>query len=207
MSAIRLARAATGRKMIVKFEGCYHGHADGLLVKAGSGVATFGIPGSAGVPEEIAHLTHALPYNDLAEAEAVFDAHPDQIAAVILEPVVGNAGCIPPAPGYLDGLRALTQREGALLIVDEVMTGFRVALGGALELYDLDADLVTLGKIVGGGLPVGVFGGKLAFHGSSCAAWTGLPGWNAERESVGHGCRHCDGQLFTGARRRGISAP
>ncbi|MGA8728062.1 MAG: glutamate-1-semialdehyde 2,1-aminomutase, partial [Terracidiphilus sp.] len=163
MSAIRLARAATRRKMIVKFEGCYHGHADGLLVKAGSGVATFGIPGSAGVPEEIAHLTHALPYNDLAEAEAVFDAHPDQIAAVILEPVVGNAGCIPPAPGYLDGLRALTRREGALLIVDEVMTGFRVALGGALELYDLDADLVTLGKIVGGGLPVGVFGGKLRF--------------------------------------------
>ncbi len=163
MSAIRLARAATGRKMIVKFEGCYHGHADGLLVKAGSGVATFGIPGSAGVPEEIAHLTHALPYNDLAEAEAVFDAHPDEIAAVILEPVVGNAGCIPPAPGYLSGLRALTKREGALLIVDEVMTGFRVALGGALELYDLDADLVTLGKIVGGGLPVGVFGGKLRF--------------------------------------------
>jgi glutamate-1-semialdehyde 2,1-aminomutase len=160
MSAIRLARAATRRKMIVKFEGCYHGHADGLLVKAGSGVATFGIPGSAGVPEEIAHLTHALPYNDLAEAEAVFDAHPDQIAAVILEPVVGNAGCIPPAPGYLAGLRALTRREGALLIVDEVMTGFRVALGGALERYDLDADLVTLGKIVGGGLPVGVFGGK-----------------------------------------------
>ncbi len=163
MSAVRLARAATRRKMIVKFEGCYHGHADGLLVKAGSGVATFGIPGSAGVPEEIAHLTHALPYNDIAEAEAVFDAHPDQIAAVILEPIVGNVGCIPPAPGYLAGLRALTQREGALLIVDEVMTGFRVALGGALELYHLDADLVTLGKIVGGGLPVGVFGGKRRF--------------------------------------------
>ncbi|MFZ0746699.1 MAG: glutamate-1-semialdehyde 2,1-aminomutase [Terracidiphilus sp.] len=162
MSAIRLARAATGRKIIVKFEGCYHGHADGLLVKAGSGVATFGIPGSAGVPEEIAQLTHALPYNDLAAVESAFDAHPDAIAAVILEPVVGNAGCIPPAPGYLAGLRELTNREGALLIVDEVMTGFRVALGGALELYDIDADLVTLGKIVGGGLPVGVFGGKRA---------------------------------------------
>ncbi|HUN86987.1 MAG TPA: glutamate-1-semialdehyde 2,1-aminomutase [Terracidiphilus sp.] len=160
MSAIRLARAATGRKLIVKFEGCYHGHADGLLVKAGSGVATFGIPGSAGVPEEIARLTHALPYNDLAAVEAAFDAHPNEIAAVILEPVVGNAGCIPPMPGYLQGLRALTEREDALLIVDEVMTGFRVALGGALELYGIDADLVTLGKIVGGGLPVGVFGGK-----------------------------------------------
>ena len=146
--------------MIIKFEGCYHGHADGLLVKAGSGVATFGIPGSAGVPEEIAALTHALPYNDVAAVESAFDAHPDKIAAVILEPVVGNAGCIPPAPGFLHGLRELTRREGALLIVDEVMTGFRVALGGACELYRLDPDLVTLGKIVGGGLPVGVFGGK-----------------------------------------------
>jgi glutamate-1-semialdehyde 2,1-aminomutase len=162
MSAIRLARAATGRKIILKFEGCYHGHSDGLLVKAGSGVATFGIPGSAGVPEEIAQLTLALPYNDLAAVEATFAAHPGEIAAVILEPVVGNAGCIPPAPGYLAGLRNLTAREGALLIVDEVMTGFRVALGGALELYSIDADLVTLGKIVGGGLPVGVFGGKRA---------------------------------------------
>jgi glutamate-1-semialdehyde 2,1-aminomutase len=163
MSAIRLARAVTGRKMIIKFEGCYHGHEDGLLVKAGSGMATFGIPGSAGVPEEIAHLTHALPYNDIAAVESAFDAHPGKIAAVILEPVVGNAGCIPPRPGYLAGLRALTRREGALLIVDEVMTGFRVALGGALERYNLDADLVTLGKIVGGGLPVGVFGGKREF--------------------------------------------
>jgi glutamate-1-semialdehyde 2,1-aminomutase len=163
MSAIRLARAVTGRKIVVKFEGCYHGHADGLLVKAGSGIATLGIPGSAGVPEEIAHLTLALPYNDLAAVEAAFAAHPGAIAAIILEPVVGNAGCIPPAPGYLAGLRALTLREGALLIVDEVMTGFRVALGGALGLYGIDADLVTLGKIVGGGLPVGVFGGKRRF--------------------------------------------
>jgi glutamate-1-semialdehyde 2,1-aminomutase len=163
MSAIRLARAATGRKMIVKFEGCYHGHSDGLLVNAGSGVATFGIPGSAGVPEEIARLTLALPYNDLGAVEAAFAAYPGVIAAVILEPVVGNAGCIAPAPGYLAGLRTITAREGALLIADEVMSGFRVALGGALELYGLDADLVTLGKIVGGGLPVGVFGGKLRF--------------------------------------------
>jgi glutamate-1-semialdehyde 2,1-aminomutase len=162
MSAIRLGRAATGRKIIVKFEGCYHGHSDGLLVKAGSGVATFGIPGSAGVPEEIAALTLALPFNDLSAVEAAFAAHPGDIAAVILEPVVGNAGCIAPAAGYLDGLRAITAREGALMIADEVMTGFRVALGGALELYGVDADLVTLGKIVGGGLPVGAFGGKRA---------------------------------------------
>ena len=163
MSAIRLARAATRRNIIIKFEGCYHGHSDGLLVKAGSGVATLGIPGSAGVPEQIAHLTFALPYNDIAAVEAAFAAHPNAIAAIILEPVVGNAGCIPPAPGYLAALRALTKREGALLIVDEVMTGFRVPLGGACQLYSLDPDLITLGKIVGGGLPVGVFGGKRVF--------------------------------------------
>lgn len=163
MSAIRLARAATGRKVIVKFEGCYHGHADGLLVKAGSGIATFGIPGSAGVPEEVAHLTLALPYNDTAAVEAAFAAHPAEIAAVIVEPIVGNAGCIPPAQGYLESLRKLTSQYGALFIVDEVMTGFRVALGGACELYKLDPDLITLGKIVGGGLPVGVFGGKRVF--------------------------------------------
>ena len=163
MSAIRLARAATGRDIIIKFEGCYHGHADGLLVKAGSGVATFGIPGSAGVPEEIAHLTVALPYNNLNAVEFAFTAHPGDIAAVIVEPIVGNAGCIPPASGFLAGLRKLTAAHGALLIVDEVMTGFRVALGGACQLYSLDADLVTLGKIAGGGLPVGVFGGKRKF--------------------------------------------
>src|SRR5258708_17156036 len=160
MSAIRLARAATGRNIIVKFEGCYHGHSDGLLVKAGSGVATFGIPGSAGVPDAVAHLTLALPYNDLAAVESAFAAHSGQIAAVILEPVVGDAGCIIPADGYLAGLRSITRRNGALLIVDEVMTGFRVALGGAVELYGMEPDLITLGKIVGGGLPVGVFGGK-----------------------------------------------
>ncbi len=163
MSAIRLARGATGRKIIVKFEGCYHGHADGLLVKAGSGVATLGIPGSAGVPDEIAKLTLALPYNDLGAVDAAFAAHPYAIAAIIVEPVVGNAGCILPAEGYLAGLRKLTSRHGALLIVDEVMTGFRVALGGACQLYKLEPDLVTLGKIVGGGLPVGVFGGRRKF--------------------------------------------
>jgi glutamate-1-semialdehyde 2,1-aminomutase len=163
MSAIRVARAATGRKRIIKFEGCYHGHSDGLLIKAGSGVATLGIPGSAGVPEEIAQLTMALPYNDLGAVEAAFAAYPDEIAAIILEPVVGNAGCIPPAEGYLAGLRKITAERGALLIVDEVMTGFRLALGGALELYGLDADLVTLGKIIGGGLPCAAFGGKRQF--------------------------------------------
>ena len=163
MSAIRLARAVTNRKRIVKFEGCYHGHSDGLLVKAGSGVATLGIPGSAGVPEEIAQLTLALPFNDLAAVEAAFTAHPDEIAALILEPVVGNAGCIPPAAGYLEGLRRITANHGALLIVDEVMTGFRLALGGAIELYNIDADLVTLGKIIGGGLPCAAFGGKRQF--------------------------------------------
>ena len=163
MSAIRLTRAATGRKRIVKFEGCYHGHSDGLLVKAGSGVATLGIPGSAGVPEEIAQLTLALPFNNLAAVEAAFASHLGEIAAIILEPVVGNAGCIPPAAGYLEGLRAITANHGALLIVDEVMTGFRVALGGAIELYNIDADLVTLGKIIGGGLPCAAFGGKRQF--------------------------------------------
>jgi glutamate-1-semialdehyde 2,1-aminomutase len=160
MSAIRLARAFTDRKFVIKFEGCYHGHSDGLLVKAGSGVATFGIPGSAGVPDEIAHLTLALPYNDAQAIEDAFAAHPKEIACVIVEPVVGNAGCIPPAPGYLEALREITNREGALLILDEVMTGFRVALGGAQQLYGITPDLTTLGKIVGGGLPCAAFGGR-----------------------------------------------
>ena len=160
MSAIRLARAFTNRKYIVKFEGCYHGHADGLLVKAGSGVATFGIPGSAGVPEEIAHFTLALPYNDIAAVEAAFAARPNQIAAIILEPVAGNMGCVAPQPGYLEALRELTEREGALLIFDEVMTGFRVAHGGAQELYGIQPDMTCLGKIIGGGLPCAAFGGR-----------------------------------------------
>jgi glutamate-1-semialdehyde 2,1-aminomutase len=160
MSAIRVARAFTGRKYIIKFEGCYHGHADGLLVKAGSGVATFGIPGSAGVPEEIAHFTLALPYNDIAAVERAFAARPDEIACIILEPVVGNMGTVIPAAGYLESLRALTREHGALLIFDEVMTGFRVAYGGAQARYAITPDMTTLGKIVGGGLPCGVFGGR-----------------------------------------------
>jgi len=160
MSAIRLARAFTGRKYVIKFEGCYHGHSDGLLVKAGSGVATFGIPGSAGVPEEIAHLTLALPFNDVAAVEAAFAAHKGEIACLIVEPVVGNAGCILPTASYLESLRAITAREGAVLIFDEVMTGFRLALGGAQELCGITPDMTTLGKIVGGGLPCAAFGGR-----------------------------------------------
>ena len=164
MSAIRLARGFTGRPFVIKFEGCYHGHADALLVKAGSGVATFGIPGSAGVPEQTVMHTLALPYNDLSAVEAAFALHPEQIAAVILEPVVGNAGVILPQPGYLAGLRRLTRQHGALLIFDEVMVGFRLAAGGAQERFAAELeglpDLTTLGKIVGGGLPVGVLGGR-----------------------------------------------
>lgn len=160
MSAIRLARGFTGRKFIIKFEGCYHGHADALLVKAGSGIATLGIPGSAGVPEETAMHTLALPYNDLAAVETAFAAYPDQIACIIVEPVVGNAGTIAPAEGYVAGLRALTQQNGALLILDEVMTGFRLSLGGAQKLYGIKPDLTTLGKIIGGGLPCGALGGR-----------------------------------------------
>jgi len=159
MSAIRLARAYTKRKYIVKFEGCYHGHADALLVKAGSGVATLGIPGSAGVPEEFTQFTLALPYNDIGALEQAFDKFKRQIACVIVEPVVGNMGCVPPARGYLEALRAITQRDKALLIFDEVMTGFRLAYGGAQELYAVQPDLITLGKIIGGGLPVGAYGG------------------------------------------------
>ncbi|HUI85389.1 MAG TPA: glutamate-1-semialdehyde 2,1-aminomutase [Candidatus Binatia bacterium] len=158
MSAIRLARAATGRKVIVKFEGCYHGHSDALLVKAGSGVATLGIPGSAGVPEEFVEFTLALPYNDIGAVEAAFARFKGQIACLIVEPVVGNMGCVPPQPGYLEFLREITAREGALLIFDEVMTGFRVAFGGATELFHIKPDLTTLGKIIGGGLPVGAYG-------------------------------------------------
>ncbi len=159
MSAIRLARAATQRKIIVKFEGCYHGHSDALLVKAGSGVATLGIPGSAGVPEEFVKFTLALPYNNRNAVEAAFAKFKGQIACVIVEPVVGNMGCVPPEPGYLKALRQITEQEGALLIFDEVMTGFRVAFGGACELYGIKPDLITLGKIIGGGLPVGAYGG------------------------------------------------
>jgi glutamate-1-semialdehyde 2,1-aminomutase len=159
MSAIRLARAYTKRKYIVKFEGCYHGHADALLVKAGSGVATLGIPGSAGVPDEFIMFTLALPFNNLSVVEHAFQKYKHQIACVIVEPVVGNMGCVPAADDYLVGLRLITERERSVLIFDEVMTGFRVAFGGAQELYNIKPDLTTMGKIIGGGLPVGAYGG------------------------------------------------
>jgi glutamate-1-semialdehyde 2,1-aminomutase len=160
MSAIRLARGFTGRDLVVKFEGCYHGHVDSLLVKAGSGVATLGIADTAGVPKAFCDTTIALPFNDAGVVEDAFGAHGDRIAAVIVEPVAGNMGCVPPAPGYLEALRHITARHGALLIFDEVMTGFRVAFGGAQQRYGVRPDLTTLGKIIGGGLPVGAYGGR-----------------------------------------------
>ncbi len=160
MSAIRVARGFTGRERILKFEGCYHGHVDSLLVKAGSGLATLGIADTAGVPESFAATTIAVPYNSLAAVEKAFALHGDEIAAVIVEPVAGNMGCVPPAPGFLEGLRGLCDRHGALLILDEVMTGFRVSLGGAQQLYGVRPDLTTLGKIIGGGLPLAAYGGR-----------------------------------------------
>jgi glutamate-1-semialdehyde 2,1-aminomutase len=160
MSAIRVARGFTGRDLIVKFEGCYHGHVDSLLVKAGSGLATLGIADTQGVPKAFADTTIALPYNSLEALEAAFRAMGDRIAAVIVEPVVGNMGCVPPLPGYLEGMRAITEKHGALLIFDEVMTGFRVAFGGAQARYGIRPDLTTLGKVIGGGLPVGAYGGR-----------------------------------------------
>jgi glutamate-1-semialdehyde 2,1-aminomutase len=163
MSAIRLARAATGRDGIIKFAGCYHGHADSLLVKAGSGAATFGVPDSPGVPADFARHTHVAEFNDLESVRNLADENRGAIACVIIEPVAGNMGTVPPEPGFLEGLRCLCDREGILLIFDEVMTGFRVAYGGAQELYGVVPDLTTLGKIIGGGLPVGAFGGRREF--------------------------------------------
>jgi glutamate-1-semialdehyde 2,1-aminomutase len=160
MSAIRVARGFTGRDLIIKFEGCYHGHVDSLLVKAGSGLATLGIADTQGVPKSFADTTIALPYNCADAVEEAFRAHTGRIAAVIVEPVVGNMGCVPPLPGYLEALREITARQGALLIFDEVMTGFRVAFGGAQARYRIRPDLTTLGKVIGGGLPVGAYGGR-----------------------------------------------
>src|SRR5574337_1218528 len=167
MSAIRLARGATGRSKIVKFEGCYHGHGDSFLVKAGSGALTFGVPTSPGVPKANADLTLTLPYNDLAAAQALFAEQGSEIAGLIIEPVAGNMNCIPPIDGYLPGLRELCTQHGALLIYDEVMTGFRVALGGAQSVYarsiaGFEPDITVLGKVIGGGMPLAAFGGKRA---------------------------------------------
>lgn len=160
MSAIRVARGFTGRERIIKFDGCYHGHGDSLLVKAGSGVVTLGLPDSPGVPASLAALTTVLPYNDAAALKAEFDSRGTEFACVIIEPVAGNMGTVAPAPGYLELLRELTTRSGTLLIFDEVMTGFRLAPGGAQQRYSISPDLTTLGKVIGGGLPVGAYGGR-----------------------------------------------
>ncbi len=160
MSALRVARGFTGRDITIKFEGCYHGHVDSLLVKAGSGLATLGIPDTAGVPAAFADTTMALPYNSIAALEAAFQSHSDRIAAVIVEPVAGNMGCIPPAAGFLEAMRELCTRHDALLIFDEVMTGFRVAFGGAQQRFNIKPDLTTIGKVIGGGLPIAAYGGR-----------------------------------------------
>jgi glutamate-1-semialdehyde 2,1-aminomutase len=163
MSAIRLARGYTGRDKIIKFEGCYHGHSDSLLVKAGSGALTLGVPSSPGVPNCLADHTITLSYNDIEQVSAVFSEIGDQIACIIVEPVVGNMNCVPPIPGFLEELRSCCNKSGALLIVDEVMTGFRISQQGAIGYYNIDADLICLGKVIGGGMPVGAFGGKRQF--------------------------------------------
>jgi len=160
MSAIRLARGFTGRDRILKFDGCYHGHGDSLLVKAGSGVATLGLPDSPGIPGSLAELTTVLPFNDFAALNSEFERHGKDIACVIVEPVAGNMGCVPPRAGYLELLRDLTRRSGTILIFDEVMTGFRIAPGGAQQRYGIQPDLTTMGKVIGGGLPVGAYGGR-----------------------------------------------
>ena len=160
MTAIRLARGFTGRDIVIKFEGCYHGHADVLLAKAGSGVLTLGIPDTPGIPESVTRNTIVLPFNDIEAVKETFSNHANQIAAVIVEPVAGNMGCIPPAPSYLETLREITEQDGSLLIFDEVMTGFRLSKGGAQEVYRIKPDLTALGKIIGGGLPVGALGGS-----------------------------------------------
>jgi glutamate-1-semialdehyde 2,1-aminomutase len=160
MTAIRIARGFTGRDLILKFEGCYHGHGDSFLVKAGSGVATLGLPNSPGVPAELSRLTLTASFNDLEAVERIFEAHRGRIAAVIMEPVIGNGGFIPPDPGYLQAVRRITQQDDALLVFDEVMTGYRVAPGGAQQRFGVEPDLTTLGKVIGGGLPVGAYGGR-----------------------------------------------
>ena len=181
MSAIRLARGFTGRDKIVKFEGCYHGHSDSLLVKAGSGALTLGIPNSPGVPAALAEHTITLNYNDMDSVHQAFSEVGEQIACIIVEPVAGNMNCIPPVPGFLEGLRSVCDQYGSLLIFDEVMTGFRVALGGAQQHYNIRPDLTTLGKIIGGGMPVGAFGGRREVMQHIAPPWPGISG----RHTVG----------------------
>ena len=225
LSAIRLARGATGRMKIVKFEGCYHGHGDSFLVKAGSGALTFGVPTSPGVPKALADLTLTLPYNDFDAATALFEEAGQEIAGLIIEPVVGNANCLPPREGYLQHLRELCTRHGTVLIFDEVMTGFRVALGGAQARYGVRPDLTTFGKIIGGGMPVGAYGGRRelmeqiapagpvyqagTLSGNPVAMAAGLamldlvsqPGFHERLEAVTHTL--CDG-LEAAAREAGV---
>ena len=185
MSAIRLARGYTGRDSIIKFEGCYHGHSDSLLVKAGSGALTFGVPNSPGVPAAFAKHTLTCTYNDLDSVRAAFEQYPSEIACIIVEPVAGNMNCVPPAPGFLEGLREACDEHGVVLIFDEVMTGFRVALGGAQAYYGVTPDLSTFGKIIGGGMPVGAFGGRREVM--DALARPGLPGRHALGQPAGHG--------------------
>lgn len=192
MSAIRLARGFTGRDKIIKFEGCYHGHADCLLVKAGSGALTLGQPSSPGVPEDFAKHTLTCTYNNLESVREAFASHPDQIACIIVEPVAGNMNCIPPVAGFLEGLREICDEFGALLIFDEVMTGFRVATGGAQGHYNIKPDLTTLGKVIGGGMPVGAFGGRrevMEYIAPTCPVYqAGTLSGNPVAMAAGHAC-------------------
>ena len=204
MSALRLARGFTGRDLTVKFEGCYHGHVDSLLVKAGSGMATLGIADTAGVPAAFAATTIALPYQlDRGGRDSAFAERGDKIAAVIVEPVVGNMGCVPPAPGFLEALRELTARHGALLIFDEVMTGFRLALGGAQQRFGIRPDLTTLGKIIGGGLPMAAYGGRADIMSKIAPLGPMYQAGNALRKSAGGraGTRHA---ALSGGASRGL---
>ena len=191
MSALRLARAVTRRDLVLKFDGCYHGHGDSFLVRAGSGVATLGLPNSPGVPDALAALTLTASFNDIADVERLFREHGDRIAAIIVEPVVGNAGFIAPDPAFLPALRKLADTNGALLIFDEVMTGFRIAYGGAVERFGVTPDLTTLGKVIGGGLPVAAYGGRRD-HGARGAEWPGISGWHAVGKPPGDGRGHRD---------------
>jgi glutamate-1-semialdehyde 2,1-aminomutase len=192
MSALRLARGYTGRNKILKFEGCYHGHGDSLLIKAGSGVATLGLPDSPGVPESIAKNTITVPYNDLESVRYAFEQFGDDIACIIVEPVAGNMGVVPPQKGFLEGLREVTQQFGSLLIFDEVMTGFRVDYHCAQGYFGVTPDLTCLGKVIGGGLPVGAYGGKKRNHGTNRTKRPNLPGGNSFRESAGNGSWLCN---------------